>query len=240
MVWVFRDGVQLSKKAPDGTYVYRWSHLGIPRYVGVGKSHRWLAHLDGAQDVNPEKAIYFIQHRAELSCEIVKEGLSKKDAHCLEAELIREHGLIKNGGILLNMMTGASAPVPTGRGTPFSKRLYFALMKLPPFASSATITVLSPTNPKRLNSGGRKNFELYPSQGCSVLVGEHNKLSKDHGYSSRSQHGHLCWDVAHRFISISLLAGEVAPVGTTVPTEDFMRQLEAGLDTPAKLQSPLR
>ena len=233
MNWIFRDGVQLSK-APRGTYVYRWWHADVPRYVGVGKSGRWRSHLDGKIDVNPKKAEYFIQHQGEMSCEIVKAELSKEAAHELEAELIHEHGLMDGGGILLNWMSGGSAPKPTGRGTPVSKRLFFALMKLPPFAPSAIITVLSPSNPKTPSSGGWKNYNLYPPQGISVSVNEHNALANGHGYSARSEHEHLCWDVAHRFISVSMPEGESAPPGATVPTEEFMRRLEAQLNQAAK------
>jgi Sel1 repeat len=109
------------------------------------------------------------------------------------------------------------------------KRLYFALMKLPPFAPNAIITVRSPKNQKRVNTGGWINFELYPPFGRSVSVGEHNDVAKAHGFVGRSQHEHLCWDAAHRFISISLPDGEAVPIGATVPTEEFIREIEARL-----------
>ena len=228
MTWLFRDGVQLTKN-PAGTYVYRWWHLDVPRYVGVGKGSRWRSHLDGTRDVNPKKADYFILHRTALACETVQAELTKEEAHELESDLIREHGLLDAGGTLLNWMLGAAAPKRTGRGTPASKRLYFALMKLPPFAPNAIITVCSPNNPKRLDTGGWTNFELYPPCGKSISVGEHNDVAKAHGFIGRSQHEHLCWDAAHRFISVALPDGESAPAGTTVPTEEFMREIETQL-----------
>ncbi len=110
MSWIFRDGVDLSKEVPAQHYVYRWWHSDVPRYVGKGTGRQWRSHLNATLDINPSKADYFIQYGGQMSCEIIRDGISEKAAHELEAEFIREHRLVDDGGTLLNMKRGSQAP----------------------------------------------------------------------------------------------------------------------------------
>ena len=147
--------------------------------------------------------------------------------------MLTKYELVEDGtGSLLNMKRTEHAPRELGLPTAPSKQLFNALKRLPKFAPNAVITLRCSENPKRRNAEGRRNFDLYFRHQGVFTVGDHNALAltPSNGYTAENQHGHLCWDVTHGYISVELPPGAVAPPGTTVPTAQFLLELAANLD----------
>jgi hypothetical protein len=95
---------------PDGWYVYLWKHGDIDRYVGRGKNGRWWHHMTTAACIgNWLKYLYFNEHRAEMKCFLIVEGLPNEAAAAVrEISEIDSRGLEKDGtGTLLNVSRGS-------------------------------------------------------------------------------------------------------------------------------------
>lgn len=85
-------------------YVYIAYQDTIPRYIGFGKGRRFEHVNSGVSASYRLNKEHFAG--AFFDVHIVKNNLSSKDAQTLEIELIKYHGLLRDGGTLYNETLG--------------------------------------------------------------------------------------------------------------------------------------
>jgi hypothetical protein len=87
-------------------YVYQYLREdNTPYYIGKGKEKRaWASHRrsNGSQLLPTDKS----------RIQIIQDGLTEKEAHDLETELIKKYGLKSEGGILVNLTYGGEGRSP--------------------------------------------------------------------------------------------------------------------------------
>jgi hypothetical protein len=88
-------------------YVYQYLREDqTPYYIGKGKENRaWVSHRrSNGSEIKPKD---------KTRIQILKEGLTEKEAFSLETELIMQYGLKSEGGILVNMTYGGEGRTPS-------------------------------------------------------------------------------------------------------------------------------
>jgi hypothetical protein len=224
---------------PVGSYVYRYDHEGVARYVGRGANARWADHLTQSHNNYPPKRRYFEANLPEMTCSIVQDGLTEEEAGTLEKAVIAIHGFLFDGsGTLLNARDGSviygkrASASQRKKPLPFRNRLWNRLKREGKMAPNAEIRRVINHNPKRQRAGGSyatDHFDLYPAPGVPVTVAAHDTYVAARGYPE--QFGHLTWDSANGFIAISLPKGETAAPGFVVPTRELLHRLALEVGT---------
>lgn len=86
-------------------YVYIYFRpTGVPCYVGKGRRHRWLAHLQ--RETNPHLGNIIRANGGDLPRLKVREGLTEAEAVEAEIAFIAAIGREANGGPLVNLTDG--------------------------------------------------------------------------------------------------------------------------------------
>lgn len=87
-------------------YVYQYVREDqTPYYIGKGKNDRaWVSHRrSNGTEIKPKD---------NSRIQILKEGLTEKEAFDLETKLIKKYELKENGGLLVNMTYGGEGRTP--------------------------------------------------------------------------------------------------------------------------------
>jgi hypothetical protein len=218
---------------PVGYYVYLWRHGDIDRYVGKGTNGRWEAHTKPRRsDHNQSKYRYFLQHRLDMDCFIIAEGLATEaDAGELEIVEIDRRGLEADGtGTLLNDRRGSVINRPRGeRDRKKRLRLDQKLKLQGPWSPNAVLRRGGKAlkgNPKPSNSpGGSYIDQHYPPPGETTTIGELFAKARADGFTDNDQYGHLCWDFERAFIEVALPDEELVMPGHILPTRELLDRL---------------
>jgi hypothetical protein len=144
-------------------YVYIWRHDGVACYVGMASgSRRWRDHLKNDAG-RPEKSAYFRQHRHEMKCEKVVEGITWAEGSVIEEKFCRQFGLLCDGTGTLFNRTYTGAQAAWSQASRASNRAaHKARCNAPGYINPATLPEVRAKISAAMNAPGRVNPATLP------------------------------------------------------------------------------
>jgi hypothetical protein len=233
---IYQNGEQTGPD-PKLSYVYLWRHNGAARYVGKSDSDpkRWLARLEiNPNDSNQQKYNYFYKHLPD-TCEIINDGISVEASAMLEHTEQKLHGLVTDGGTLLNHKYAELLPAvqrtPRARSKIQYKDRLWHLLKAAAITPNALFSRVTPRDNRNPNSPGYRYFtEFYPPFGSWIVFADLLQNGERAGYAVPEQLKHATWDFIKNKVAFKLPDGEAVRLGHVLPTRTLLEQFAGELE----------